>query len=156
MIALIAAIAENNCIGKQGTLPWNIPEDLAHFKKITTGNIVLMGRKTWESIPEKFRPLPHRTNIIISHQKNLNLPDNVLLYHTVDDALNKHSGEHIFIIGGAELYTQTILKANILYITHVHYNVDGDTFFPKIDMDIWQETEREDHDGFSFVTYNRI
>lgn len=156
MISLIAAISENNCIGKDNLLPWHIPEDLAHFKKITTGKIVLMGRKTWESIPEKFRPLPNRKNIVITTQTDFAAPENVEIYHSINDAIAKHTDEDMFIIGGATIYTQTINLADTLYITHVSQVVDGDAFFPDIDKHIWKETERENHDKFSFVKYERI
>jgi dihydrofolate reductase len=155
-ISLIAAIAENNCIGKSGTLPWYIPEDLKHFKKITTGHTVLMGRKTWESIPEKFRPLPNRKNIVVTRQSDYSLPDGVELFHTIDNALAAHGDETVIVIGGAEIYKQTIGQADTLHITHIHKTIDGDAFFPEIDPSAWKETERDDHDGFSFVTYKRV
>lgn len=156
MIALIAAIAQNNCIGKSNTLPWHLPEDLLHFKKITTGKIVLMGRKTWESIPEKYRPLPNRKNIVITTQSDFVVPEGVETYHSINDALLAHASEDIFIIGGATIYTQTIGLADTLYITHVNQIVDGDAFFPDVDHNIWKETERENHEGFSFATYTKI
>ncbi len=156
MISLIAAVSENNCIGKKNTLPWHIPEDLLHFKKITTGNTVLMGRKTWESIPEKFRPLPNRKNIIISSQKNMVIPEGVALFHSLEDALAANQDEDIFVIGGATIYAQTIDLADTLYITEVHKHIDGDAFFPAFDKQIWKETERENHENFSFVTYKKI
>lgn len=154
-LSLIAAIAENNCIGKGGELPWNIPEDMKHFKDVTTGHPVLMGRKTWESIPEKFRPLPKRKNIIITRQTDYAIPVDVKLYSSIEDAMNAHADEEIMVIGGAEIYKQTIDIADTLYITHVARTVDGDAFFPDIDDAVWKETERDDRDGFSFVTYKR-
>lgn len=155
MISLIAAVAQNNCIGKDGTLPWHLPEDLKHFKKVTEGQIVLMGRKTWESLPEKFRPLPKRTNIVISRQENYEVPEDVEIYNSIENALDAHKDENIMIIGGGGIYNQTIEQADTLYITHVHKEVDGDAFFPEIENEKWEETEREDHEGFSFVTYKR-
>lgn len=156
MIALIAAIAQNNCIGTNGTLPWHMPEDLQHFKDITNGHPVLMGRTTWESLPEKFRPLPNRKNIVISRQPHYVVPEGVELYSTIDDAIAAHDTETVIIIGGAQLYAQTIALADVLYITHVHRTVDGDAFFPPIDPSIWKEEEREDHETYSFVTYKKI
>lgn len=153
-ISLIAAIAENNCIGNNNALPWHIPEDLKRFKEITSGKTVLMGRKTWESIPEKFRPLPNRKNIVISTQQNFSVPEGVYLYHSLSEALHAHS-EDLFIIGGAHMYAQTIDLADTLYITHVHQTVPGDTFFPHIDPSIWKKIDTEHHDTFSFVTYKR-
>lgn len=155
MISLIAAISENNCIGKDNLLPWHLPEDLKHFKELTTGKTVLMGRKTWESIPEKFRPLPNRKNIVITTQSDFIVPEGVEIYHAINDAISAHTNEDIFIIGGATIYTQTINLADTLYITHVHQVVDGDAFFPSIDQNIWKETERKNHENFSFVTYKK-
>ena len=156
-IALIFAAANNNCIGKNGMLPWHIPEDLAHFKKLTENKTVLMGRKTWESLPEKYRPLPNRTNIVITRQNDYALPEGVLRYDSVDTALAKHANEDIMVIGGGEIFTQTIARADTLAMTHVTQTVDaGTAFFPAIDPNIWRETERENHDGFSFVTYKKV
>ena len=155
-LALIAALATNNCIGQNGRLPWHIPADLKRFKELTRGKIVLMGRKTWESIPEKFRPLPYRVNVVISRQPHLALPPGVKLYHTIDEALATHAGEDIVIIGGGEVYRQTMALADTLYITEVNQTVEGDAFFPPIDKTAWHETEREKNEGFSFVTYKRI
>ena len=156
MIALIAAIDTANCIGKDRTLPWHIPEDLAHFKNLTEGKIVLMGRKTWESLPKNYRPLPNRINIVITRQSDYALPNGVLRYDSVDAALTKHANEDIMVIGGGEIFKQTIDRADTLSMTHVNQTVSACTaFFPPIDPAIWRETEREDHDGFSFVTYRR-
>lgn len=152
---IIAAIAENNCIGIKNQLPWNLPEDLKHFKKITDGKTVLMGRNTWLSLPEKFRPLPNRKNIVISFDPINNLPDGVLCYNNLDEALEKHKNEEVFVIGGGMMYQQTIARADMLFITHVHRVVAGDVFFPKINGDIWSETERVDYPEFSFVVYKK-
>ncbi len=155
MIALIAAISENNCIGKNNTLPWHIPEDMKHFRKLTNGKTVVMGRKTWESIPEKFRPLPNRKNVVITRNLDYTVPDSVMLYHSVKEAL-EHEGGDVMVIGGAEIYVQSIELADTLYITHVHTFIeDGTAFFPTIDKNIWKEAEREDHEHFSFVTYKK-
>ncbi len=153
MLSLIAGISQNNCIGLNGQLPWHIPEDLKHFREVTAGKIVLMGRKTWESLPEKFRPLPNRINIIITRQADYPAPTGVEIFATIDEAVATHPDEEIMVIGGAEIYKQTIDRADRLYITHVNQTVDGDAFFPAIDLNIWQETQREDHNGYSFVTY---
>lgn len=154
-LSLIAGISKNNCIGKNGQLPWNIPEDLKHFREMTAGKTVLMGRKTWESLPEKFRPLPKRTNIIITRQTDYPVPVGVEVYATIDEATAKHPDEEIMVIGGAEIYRQTIAKADTLYMTHIDQTVDGDAFFPEIDLNVWKEQEREDHEGYSFVTYKK-
>ncbi|MDO8581476.1 MAG: dihydrofolate reductase [bacterium] len=157
MLALIAAIDQQNCIGKDGTLPWHIPEDLAHFKKLTEGKTVLMGRKTWESLPEKYRPLPNRTNIVITRQNDYALPAGVERYDSVNTAISAHPNKDIMVIGGGEIFTQTINKADTLYMTHVTQTVTACTaFFPSIDLTLWRETERDNRDGFSFVTYKKI
>ncbi len=154
-ISLIAAISENSCIGKNGELPWRIPEDLQHFKELTLNHPVVMGRKTWESLPERFRPLPGRTNIVITRQADYTVPQGVLVYNSLSEALRNHQQEEIFIIGGAEMYAQSLPLANTLFITHVHQTVDGDAFFPPIDSSRWTESAREDHPGFSWATYRR-
>ncbi len=155
MITLIAALAENNCIGQNGKLPWHIPEDLAHFKELTSGKIVLMGRKTWESLPEKFRPLPKRKNIIITRQEKYFVGEGVEVFGEIEEALKKYQNEEIFIIGGAEIYRQTLEFADRLEITHVHQKVDGDAFFPEIQTNIWEEVKRLDFEQFSFVSYKK-
>ncbi len=156
MITLIAGIAQNNCIGKNGTLPWHLPEDLKHFKELTTNKTVIMGRKTWESLPEKFRPLPNRKNVVITRQDDYTVPEGVLTFSSTTDAFAQLSTEDVFIIGGAELYKQTIDHADALEITHIDQTVEGDAFFPEIDLSVWKEVWRENHDGFSFVRYERM
>ncbi len=156
MINIIVAIAKNNCIGQGGQLPWHIPEDLKRFKKLTMGKIVVMGRKTWESLPEKFRPLPGRKNIVVTRQTNYQVPDGVEVFSSVERALETHKNNEIFIIGGAEIYTQALPLADRLFVTHINKTVEGDAFFPTILPTIWQEQEREEHPGFSFVKYEKI
>jgi len=156
-ISIICAISFNNCIGKNNKLPWHIPEDLAHFKKLTLNQTVLMGTKTFQSILDYLgKPLPKRNNVLVTRNKNYQTLDDVRIFHDLDEALKQLKNENLFICGGASIYKQTIDKADKLYITHVHKEVDGDTFFPKIDKNVWQEVEREDHKKFSFVTYKRI
>ncbi len=155
-LSLIAAVSKNNCIGKNGKLPWHLPEDLLHFKKLTTGKIVLMGRKTWESLPEQFRPLPNRKNIVVTRQTDFKVPAGVEFFSEIKEVLEKYGNSEIMVIGGAEIYLQTIDLADNLYITQVHQTVDGDAFFPNIDPAVWKEIERVDEFGLSFVTYKRI
>lgn len=158
MITLIAGISIENCIGKNGTLPWHIPQDMRHFRELTTGHCVIMGRKTWESIPAKYRPLPNRKNVVISRQKDYPLPNEVDLYSDLDEALQscKDKHEKVYIIGGEQIYQATIDQAHSLEITHIDQKIeDGDAFFPNIDPSIWKETKRDNHQGFSFVTYTR-
>ena len=155
MASIIAAIAENGCIGKDGTLPWHLPEDLKRFKELTMGHPVIMGRKTWESLPERFRPLPGRTNVVVTRQADYPLPEGVERVASIEDALAEHA-EDAFIIGGAQLYRDAMPLVDTLHITHVHATVDGDAFFPDIDAAVWRETEKEPREGFDFVTYHRI
>lgn len=156
MLSLIAAIAKNNCIGINNQLPWNIPEDMKHFKEITKGKTVMMGRKTFESILGYLgKPLPGRKNIIISRNNAYKVPEGVEIFSNWEEAVKKHTDEEVFVIGGASLYAQTINSADTLYITHVNKEVNGDTFFPVIDESIWKKIDEEKHDGFSFVTYIR-
>jgi len=155
-VSLIAAISENNCIGRDNDLPWDIPEDLAFFKKMTKGKIVIMGRKTWESIPEQYRPLPKRTNVVITRQADYEVPEGVFVFSSIDAALEHFKDQDIMIAGGGQIYSLTIDKADTLYITHVHKTIDGGhAFFPQIDPDVWKEFERDERDGFVFVTYKK-
>lgn len=119
------------------------------------GNVVLMGRKTWDSIPERFRPLTGRTNVVISRQHAATLPTGVEHFADITTALKAHKQDNVFIIGGAEIYRQTIDLADTLYITHVPRVIDGDTFFPTIDPAIWEQVENIPYENFSFATYRR-
>ncbi len=155
MITLIAAVAANGCIGKGGKLVWHNKEDMAHFVKLTKGKAVLMGRKTWESIPEKFRPLSYRTNVVITRDKNYLLPDNVMSCASVDEALKRLRLADIMVIGGAQIYAATVAKADCLELTEIPTAIDGDAFFPKINPSTWKETVRINREGFAFVTYHK-
>jgi dihydrofolate reductase len=156
MLSLIAAVAKNNCIGENNKLPWNIPEDLKHFQEITKGKAVLMGRKTFESIMGYLKkPLPNRTNIVITRNTDFATPVGVEIFKDIDSALEAHNQEEIFVIGGSSIYQQTINSADKLYVTLIDQEVDGDAFFPKINPTIWQEIKRENHEGFAFITYVR-
>ncbi len=155
MIALIAAVAKNNVIGSKNDLPWYLPEDLKRFKQLTLGKVVVMGRKTYDSIISRLKkPLRGRTNIVISTQ-NLQLPEGVELYHSVDDALAAHQNQEIYIIGGEQIFKQSLNVADTLYITHLNKDYEGDAFFPKIDESYWQMTEDEKHEGYSFLIYKK-
>ncbi len=163
-IILIACIAANGIIGRTdngaATLPWHLPEDLKHFRELTNGHAVVMGRKTWESLPEKFRPLPNRRNLVISRN-----PDYVAPGAEVFDSIaNAHAAcrnsEKFFVIGGAELYTQAIKDADSLELTELHQPFEGDTTFPDFDRDQWQQVFRSCHRSetgldFDFVSYVR-
>jgi dihydrofolate reductase len=155
MVTLIAAVAANRTIGKDGQLVWRNKEDMAHFKELTTGKVVIMGRKTWESIPPKFRPLPDRTNVVVTRNKHYVLPDNVMSAASVEEALYRYRMADIMVMGGAEIYAASIGKADCLELTEVAAELDGDTFFPEVDKAIWKETARIEKEGFAFVTYHR-
>ena len=155
-ITIIAAVAENGCIVKDGKLPWHLPEDLKHFKEVTTGNTVIMGRKTWESLPEKFRPLPHRKNVVITRQLDYSVPQEVSVFSSLESALNEYAHHSVMIIGGAEIYRQAFPLADKLELTRIHQRVEGDAFFPIINSAEWKEARRENHEGYSFFTYERI
>ncbi len=153
MIALVAAVADNGVIGKNNSLPWHIPEDFRHFKALTTGKHILMGRKTFESLG---KPLPNRVHLVITRQTNYRVPESVRLFSSIDDAFDAHPNTDIMVIGGGEIYAQTIDRADRLYITEIHETYEGDVAFPTINPHMWQETEREDHGGYSFVVYRRL
>jgi len=134
MINIIVAHDKKRAIGKDGKLPWSIPGDLKRFKTLTLGRPVIMGQNTWESIPEKFRPLPFRTNIVLSKDENYKAPGATVvndIEKSFEIAKSKSGGEEIFIIGGGEIYKQTLPYADRLYITEVETEVSGDTFFPE-------------------------
>ena len=157
MFSLIAAVAKNNCIGKNNKIPWNIPEDFQYFKKTTLGKTCLMGQATFESILGYLgKPLPGRQTVVLTLDKNFKAPEGVHIFYSLDEAWEKLKDEDVFICGGASIYRQTINRADVLYITIVNQEPDGDVFFPEIDKNIWQEVWREDHDGFSFVKYQKI
>jgi dihydrofolate reductase len=135
-ISIIAAVAENNVIGKDNDLIWHIPEDLKRFKRITTGKPVIMGRKTYESLP--YKPLPKRRNIVITKDKNIQF-EGVELVHSPEEAIKScKNEEEIFICGGAAIYKHFIDKADKMYLTKVFEHFEGDTFFPNFDMRDWE------------------
>ena len=156
MITIIAAVAKNEVIGKDNKLLWHIPADLKRFKALTVGNTVLMGRKTFESIFDMLgKPLPKRTNLIISRQSDYQAPEGCFVHSSIEEALAKHKDENIFIIGGSTIYEQTLDLADQLEITHVDQEYEGDAFFPKINIEKWQIANEERFDGYRFVTYER-
>ena len=160
MISIIVAIAKNYAIGKNNDLLWHLPADLKRFKRLTSGNCVVMGKKTWESLPVK--PLPGRKNIILTD----NPADCFECSHTaltIEEALTQCRGcEEVFVIGGGSVYLQFMDIADRLYITWVDREFDADTWFPEIDPVVWEETEREgdffdEPNGFTYryTTYLR-
>ncbi|SRR5258705_2792979 len=165
LVSLIAAVAENNVIGKNGQLPWHLPGDMKYFRETTMGHCVIMGRKNFDSIPDKFRPLQGRTNIIVTRQKNYFAPGCIVV-NSVEDALEKAKQENeseAFIIGGGEIFKQSMELADKIYLTRIHATIDGDVFFPSINMNEWKEEsvqyskadEKNKYD-YSFVVLSRI
>ena len=159
MITIIAAIGENNELGKDNQLVWHLPDDFKRFKSITTNHFIVMGRKTFESFP---KPLPNRTHVIITRQKNY-APENCIVVNSIKDAIAiSPKNEVIFIIGGGEIYKQSIAIADKLELTRVHHAFEADTFFPEIDLEKWNLDFEEFHSkdeknnfDFTFLTYSR-
>lgn len=153
-LSLIAALARNRVIGQNNTLPWHLPEDLKHFREITQGKPVIMGRKTWDSLPPRFRPLPGRRNIVISRNRQLVVPGaEVVASLTAALALLDADAEAI-VIGGAELYRLALPLADRLYLTRIDAEFAGDAFFPPIEPADWIEIERKsarNADGLSYA-----
>ena len=148
IISLIAAVAENNVIGNDNDLIWHLPNDMRYFMETTKGHCVLMGRRNYDSIPEKYRPLKGRTNIVVTRQKNYQVSDSVIVVNTIEEGIeiakNKHE-EELFVIGGGEIYLQTINLADRLYLTEIKAKFDGDTYFPEFDREEWHEVSRRHH-----------
>ncbi|HEX6734171.1 MAG TPA: dihydrofolate reductase [Azonexus sp.] len=159
-IVLIAAVARNRVIGRDNRLLWNIPEDMAHFKALTAGHTVIMGRKTWESLPPRFRPLPGRRNIVVSRQAGYDAPGGEVA-GSLEGALALAAGtETAFVIGGEQIYAQALPLARRLEITEVDLSPEGDAWFPEIPAAEWQESARREAPrsegpGCAFVTYRR-
>ncbi|MDD4904888.1 MAG: type 3 dihydrofolate reductase [Methylobacter tundripaludum] len=150
-ISLIVAMASNRAIGLNNQMPWHLSADLKKFKKITMGAPILMGRKTYESIG---RPLPGRTNIIISRNPSYSQPG-CLVFNDIDKALAScGDSDEIFVIGGSDFYKSMLPVADTLYLTQIHQDFPGDTFFPEIDADQWTEVEREDIDDDPDVSFS--
>jgi dihydrofolate reductase len=165
IISLIVAVSENNVIGKNNDLPWHLPTDVKYFRDVTMGHCVIMGRKNYDSIPLKYRPLDGRTNIVVTHQKDFKA-ESCIVVNSIEDALkecrNKNEAE-AFVIGGADIYKQTIDIADKLYYTRIHHSFDGDAFFPKVDERKWKLTSRKDVAAdeknkfpFSFLVYEKL
>jgi dihydrofolate reductase len=161
MISIIVAISEDYGIGKDNDLLWKIPEDLKRFKKLTMGHCVIMGKRTWESLPK--RPLPGRRNIILTDIPSECIDCGITAY-SIEDALSKSSGcEEIFIMGGGSVYRQFMPIADRLYITRIHRNAPADTWFPEISEKEWSAVETEEFNGdndvippYSYIIYQRI
>ncbi len=157
-LTLIVAAGENDAIGKNNKLIWHLSDDLKRFKSLTNGHHIIMGRKTFESFP---KPLPNRTHVVITRQQDYNVPNGVVVVNNLEDAIDAVKNDsQPFIIGGGEIYKQAINLADKIELTRVHESFEADTFFPKIDTNIWKETanmfhkKNDKHDyEFSFLTY---
>ena len=152
-VVLVAAVADNGVIGSGGELPWHLPDDLAHFKRVTTGNVVIMGRKTFESIG---RPLPRRTNIVVSRQPGW-AAEGVLSAASLTEALElaeQHDGDAM-VIGGAQIYALALPFADEQVLTEVHLEPEGDVLYPSFDREEWEETRRESGEGCDYVWLER-
>jgi dihydrofolate reductase len=156
---LIFARARNGVIGARNTLPWHLPEDMAHFKRTTLGCPVIMGRKTWDSLPPKFRPLPGRINLVVTRQPDWSA-DGAVVAHSLQAACAACPPESTaWVIGGAELYAQALALAGTAVVTEIDADFEGDAFAPQFGPD-WVQTARESHTSstglsFSFVTYQK-
>lgn len=156
-IYLIAAVAKNGVIGAQGKLPWHLPEDLKHFKNLTLGHPVIMGRRTWESLG---KPLPGRENIVVSRKRGFEAPE-ASVAASLEAAIALCTGEAVaFVIGGAEIYAAALPLADGLALTEIHQEYEGDTRFPDWDRKAWRATQKETHASdkgvrFDFVLYER-
>ncbi len=159
-LTIVVAISSNNAIGKDNQLLWHLPADLKHFKNITTGHTIIMGRKTYDSIG---KPLPNRRSIVITRQKDLQI-DGVEVVNSLTDAIALCTpDEKVFVIGGAEIYKHAILLCNQIYLTRVHKYYEADAFFPELSLKDWKEIEKIDHlpdekntIPYSFSTLERI
>jgi dihydrofolate reductase len=154
MINIIVAMSNNSVIGKNNTLPWHLPTDLKYFKDTTNGHTVVMGRKCWESIPEKYRPLPNRKNIVVSRNKDY-VAKGAIVINDLEQILssNENNLEQIFIIGGSELYKEAFKYANKLFLTQIFQDVDGDIILEGLNSKDWclyEGSEIYEENGFKF------
>jgi dihydrofolate reductase len=161
-LTLIAAVANNGVIGQDNALPWHLPEDLQHFRQLTMGQVVIMGRKTWESLPERFRPLPGRLNIVVTRNKAYVAPGAEVV-DSLGAAQKVGAGgtaRALFVIGGAELYAHALPLAERLELTEIAAEIAGDAWFPALDRGQWREVARRAGTSanglrYAFVTYER-
>lgn len=159
-VALVAAVAANGVIGRDGGIPWHLPEDLRRFRDVTMGTPVVMGRRTWDSLPERFRPLPGRRNIVVTRALDWSAEGAERAASLAEALALAGDVPRVSVIGGAALYDAALPHADLLLLTELHREVEGDTLFPDWDRDAFVEVDREEHrsaDGlpFAFVTYRR-
>lgn len=159
-LTLIAACARGGVIGIENRMPWHLPEDMKFFREATRGKPVIMGRKTWESLPDAFRPLPGRLNIVVSRNPDFHAAGGTVVGSLADALTAAGDAETAFVIGGAELYRQALPLADRLLLTEIDRDYAGDAFFPAFDIAEWHETSRDGQIAesglpFAFVTYTR-
>lgn len=157
-LSLVVAVADNGVIGRDGDLPWRLPDDLKHFRRCTLGKTVIMGRKTWESLPNG--PLKRRLNVVVTRQPDYEA-EGALVVSSFEEALHAEGDDKV-VIGGASLYGEALARADVLHVTHVEAEVEGDTFFPEVDWATWTVTEESRHEAderhahaFRMVEYRR-
>jgi dihydrofolate reductase len=165
IVSAIAALSKNRVIGKNNDLPWRLPDDMRFFMETTKDHHVIMGRKNYDSLHEKFKPLPQRTNIVITRQKDFHAPGCTVL-HAVEPGLDiakKNGDPECFIIGGAEIYKLAMPYTTRMYLTEIDAEVEGDTYFPAFNQADWKEVNRKHHPAddrhryaFDIVVYDRI
>ncbi|MFN2162650.1 MAG: dihydrofolate reductase [Candidatus Promineifilaceae bacterium] len=163
LVSFVVAMDRNRLIGKGSGLPWRLPDEIRRFKAITMGHPVLMGRKTYETIPQKFRPLPGRTNIILTRQKGYEAPGCIVV-HSMEEALSAVSPEEeLMVIGGSQLFNALLPVVDRLYLTEIDGQYEGDVYFPELNMTQWSEVAREEHprddrhdSSFVFLMLDRI
>jgi len=163
IVSLIAAVSKNLVIGKNNDLPWKLPDDMKYFMETTRQHAVIMGRKNFDSLPPKYKPLKDRLNIVITRNKEVLKDYDVRAVGGIDEAFEQApQSEEVFVIGGAEIFKQTLTRADRLYITEIDAVVDGDVFFPEYDKSQWKEVSRVHHSrddrhayAFDFVLYER-
>lgn len=162
-ISLIAAMTKNRVIGKDNDLPWKLPDDMKYFQQTTKGHVVIMGRKNYDSLPPSFKPLPNRTNVILTRQQGYQA-DDCEVFGNLKEALEfaKSQGEEeVFVIGGGQVYKEAIAKGDRIYLTEIHTEIEGDVYFPEMDAS-WTEVSRAHHladdrhkYAFDFVVYEK-
>lgn len=165
IVSAIAALSKNRVIGKNNDLPWRLPDDMKFFMETTKGHHVVMGRRNYDSLHEKYKPLPQRTNIVITRQQNFKAPGCEVM-HAVEPALDlarKNEENECFIIGGAEIYQLAMPYTTRLYMTEIDAVIEGDTFFPEFNKSDWREISRQHHPAdqrhayaFDIVVYDRV
>ena len=165
MISIIVAVSENNVIGRNNDLPWHLPADMKYFKDTTMGHCVVMGRKNFHSIPDKYRPLEGRTNIVVTRQKDFR-ENGAVVVHSIDEAIELAKSKketECFIIGGGEIFAQSLMYCDRVYLTRIHHSFEGDVHFPVLSLQEWKESSRRDIPSdeknkypFSFLIYDRV